>query len=172
MSRRSSRTLSERFWEKVDKTPYCWNWIGARPGGSGYGHMQVTPGKNQHAHRISWELHYGALPKGVCVLHKCDNRACVRPEHLFLGTETDNARDAMRKGRRKTVPPIIVPQHVLEELVAHWAPNTSPLSEFRLPLCAKCGKEIHGPMYHCWLEDRVREIHLCRKCGKPYEQPS
>lgn len=61
--------------------------------------------------------------------------------------------------------PIFVPQDVLEEIVARWEPDTSPLSKFRLPLCANCGEEIDGRMYHCWLADRVREIHLCGPCG-------
>lgn len=57
-------------------------------------------GRGQLAmHRFSFELHFGALPKGMCVLHRCDNRACVRPDHLFLGTRSDNAIDCHSKGR-------------------------------------------------------------------------
>lgn len=74
-----------------------------------------------------------------------------------------------RPPRHDLAPPILVPQDILEEIVARWDPPTDLVSVFRLPLCASCGHEIDGPMYHCWLADRYREIHLCRPCGKPFE---
>jgi hypothetical protein len=71
----------------------CWVWVGARAS-NGYGVF-----KKKGAHRVSWELHCGKIPDGLFVLHKCDNPPCVRPDHLFIGDQTDNMSDASKKGR-------------------------------------------------------------------------
>lgn len=87
-------SLPERFWSKVDKTPTCWNWTGAC-NSKGYGQFRLK--KMVQAHRISYENTYGPLKNQCC--HKCDNPKCVRPDHLFDGTNSDNQRDSGRKGR-------------------------------------------------------------------------
>src|SRR5437879_4347752 len=92
-----------KFWAKVKKTEDCWIWT-ATTNGKGYGTMGVN-GQMQYAHRISWELHYGPVLKGLHVLHRCDNRRCVRPDHLFLGDDAINARDAASKGRSPGIRP-------------------------------------------------------------------
>lgn len=95
--------MSQRFWNKVEKTKTCWLWIGAKIG-SKYGVIKVNQ-KNILAHRFSWELHRGEIPEGegfhgICVLHSCDNRNCVNPKHLFLGTQKDNMIDKVKKKRQ------------------------------------------------------------------------
>ena len=90
------RDAVERFWEKVNKTDKCWLWTGGKAS-DGYGSFNYDGG--QRAHRFSWELHFGKIPSGLLVLHHCDTPGCVRPDHLFLGTQADNAKDMWRKGR-------------------------------------------------------------------------
>ncbi len=95
-----STPAEPRFWAKVTKGEGCWEWQGA-PSANGYG-MIKAEGKYIGAHRYSWELYKGAIPDGLFVCHACDNRRCVRPDHLFLGTNQDNQLDALAKGRIKT----------------------------------------------------------------------
>lgn len=96
-----SETVERRFWPKVRKTPGCWLWVGSKT--MGYGQLGTGGDVSTKilAHRLSWLLHHGSIPEGVCVLHKCDVRACVRPDHLFLGTHRDNMLDAEVKGRAR-----------------------------------------------------------------------
>lgn len=92
--------LDQRFWLKVAKSDGCWLWT-ASLDISGYGLIRrgSRGTKTEKAHRVSWELTNGPIPAGLLVLHRCDVRACVRPDHLFLGTNQDNTQDANDKGR-------------------------------------------------------------------------
>ena len=95
-----------RFWEKVDKngpihptlTTPCWIWT-AFCNADGYGVFGTGAKTLISPHRFSWELHFGPIPDGLWVLHKCDNPPCVNPSHLFLGTQLDNIQDMLSKGR-------------------------------------------------------------------------
>lgn len=102
-------TAEALFWEKVEKreNAECWIWQGTTRG-KGYGSVRWN-GRMEAAHRISWVLTHGPIPKGdgyhgTCVLHRCDNAICVNPEHLFLGSNHDNVLDRHQKGRTKIDP--------------------------------------------------------------------
>jgi hypothetical protein len=109
------------FWSRVDTSGDCWEWQGARVS-KGYGSLAIE-GRAATAHRRSWELTYGPIPTGMHVLHRCDNPPCVRPDHLWLGTNTENVYDSMAKGRR------------------------DHLTGSRLPpsTCTKCGVQFRTP---------------------------
>ncbi len=93
-------TVEERFWSYVNKTDGCWLWIGNRCP-KGYGILAVKR-RPKRAHRVSWEMHFGAIPEGLLICHRCDTPGCIRPDHLFIGTQQDNLDDMYQKGRGPT----------------------------------------------------------------------
>ena len=97
---RTRTPLPERYWRRVTKSAEsdCWGWMGATDG-RGYGAISGVGNAPKKAHRVSWEIHFGSIPAGMGVLHKCDNPKCSNPAHLFLGTQRDNCRDMASKGR-------------------------------------------------------------------------
>jgi hypothetical protein len=100
------RPIADRFWEKVEigAGDECWPWTACLR--MGYGALMIAATKrHKSAHRISYEMHHGPIPPGMCVMHSCDNRACVNPAHLSIGTRGDNNTDRHIKGRdRKKTP--------------------------------------------------------------------
>lgn len=106
----------ERFWQKVDKrgSGECWQWLGSRLKPSGHGRFNVK-GKVNFAHRISYEIHNGPIPKGMVIRHTCHFGPCCNPAHLILGTQAENIRDRLDNPN-----PPIVPDHPLP-LSRPWA---------------------------------------------------
>ena len=98
-------TIRSRFESKINKPPDnsffsegCWIWTAGKRGNNGYGGFRVSKDSIKLAHNVSYELYVGEIPKGMKVLHKCDNPLCVNPKHLFLGTQKDNVQDMRQKG--------------------------------------------------------------------------
>lgn len=97
------KPMLDRFWAKVRKSDGCWEWTASR-GIRGYGQFRLPRTRQMSgAHRVAYELSVGPIPEGMFVCHHCDNPSCVRPDHLFVGTNSQNILDAVRKGRHRTV---------------------------------------------------------------------
>ena len=89
--------ILNRFESKIHKSNKCWDWLASKDR-QGYGYFGINR-KIKKAHRVAYEQWVGRIPFGLSILHRCDNPPCVNPEHLFLGTKSDNSRDAFDKGR-------------------------------------------------------------------------
>ena len=91
-------TLVDKLLDKLVETDSgCWEFIGGR-GGSGYGYISIGYKEYESTHRLAYKLWCGPIPEGMIVCHKCDNKPCCNPDHLFLGTTKDNKLDEMIKG--------------------------------------------------------------------------
>jgi len=138
--------MSERiatFWSRVKKgnPDDCWPWTGYIEKETGYGKFTWGSSGPTSSHRFAWIATYGEISEGVFVCHKCDNRVCQNPNHLFLGTATDNNRDMFRKGRGANPPSsakITVEQVRL--IRAMWKPQvvTMRMIASKLNVTIKC----------------------------------
>jgi HNH endonuclease len=96
------RTIADRFWGKVNKTDTCWLWAGAsheNRRGTRYGSMTVSKSRTVAVHRLSYTLAFGEIPAGMFICHRCDTPLCVRPDHLFAASNSENMLDCVAKGR-------------------------------------------------------------------------
>lgn len=123
---------ASRFWSKVRRGSSCWTWSG-RIGDRGYGQFDDGD-RTLRAHRVAWTLTRGEIPAGMQVLHRCDNPACVRPDHLFLGTHDDNMRDMAAKGRQRGGRP-------RQERCGRGHHLTEPGARTASGDCRRCGRE-------------------------------
>ena len=98
---------ADRFFDNIEYEPMsgCWLYI-SYPDRGGYGKIRFN-NKHMKAHRVSWIIHNNEIPINKLVLHKCDNPACVNPKHLFIGTQKDNMRDMVLKGRKSLKPTVV-----------------------------------------------------------------
>lgn len=110
------KTPAERFLETIIKSDGCWNWPRAKDG-CGYGWFRVIDYMFR-AHRVSWVVHFGDIPEGKLVLHKCDNPACVNPSHLFIGDQKINMQDCVNKGRKKRGEDVPASKLTAKEVIA------------------------------------------------------
>ena len=110
------RQITERLMEKIEPIPFsgCWIWTGYTDSKMGYGMIWDAP-TMKLAHRVSYEIHNGAIPNGLHVLHRCDVPCCVNPSHLFVGTNAENVIDKVSKGRAESMPGEKHPSHLLTD---------------------------------------------------------
>ena len=139
------RPIKDRFWPKVDKRgpDECWEWT-ACYNEYGYG-MIAKGGKDggmERAHLVSWEIHNGPIPDGLCVLHHCDNPHCVNPRHLFLGTKKDNVHDMSEKGRRSLANRARGEHHGSAKL------TEKKVRRIRLLLSRRCSQRYIARLFH------------------------
>jgi hypothetical protein len=157
----TSRRLSveERFASKYIPEPNsgCWLWIASCVTG-GYGKF-FFQGKYRRAHRVAWVLHRGLIPPGLDVLHRCDTSCCVNPDHLFLGTDSVNMRDCVRKGRYGN-------QNTGKTVCAHGHPLIAD-NVYLMPAGGRSCRICHRATKRRW---RAQHLEKARRQGRESER--
>lgn len=154
--------VADRLWSRVVIMPSgCLEWTGAKKR-YGYGTISDLSGsgrKNLPTHRLAWELTYGPIPDGLFICHRCDNPPCCNPDHLFLGTHTENMADMRSKGRHGFAAACAAGHPWTEESTRHIVVNGVPARRCRL-----CRREQEG------IKDPFIETH-CRECKTELARP-
>lgn len=165
LGRRPKGSEEFRFWFRVDKSADCWTWTAARGAGKfDYGYFWTDSKKLVKAHRYSYALANGPIPEGMVICHRCDNPPCVRPDHLFLGTQKDNIRDMDAKGRGRRM------------AKRTHCPKGHPYDEANTAL-RKDGAQACRACRKLWREtSRARRVAesagvACPQCGADSRQP-
>lgn len=166
-------TSEQNFWGFVKKADgdECWAWQSCIAN-NGYG-LFSSKGRRQSAHRYSYELHYGPIPKGMCVCHKCDNKPCVRPDHFFLGTHKDNAVDRQAKGRGNTLAGEQCPWTKISanDVIKAFEMRSEGNTHVEISAAIGVGRQMVGHILHRkrWSHVPIPE-RLLLKASSPYSQ--
>ena len=132
-----------KFTKRIEVTETCWNWLGAKSH-DGYGHIEIG-GKYFHAHVLIYILFKGRVPPKKIVRHSCDNRPCVNPEHLLVGTHGDNAKDKSERGRAG---PFFKKRRILDTDVRAIRKMALKISHSKVAIIFKISRQHVGNIIH------------------------
>jgi hypothetical protein len=169
-----TESTREKFWAKVSKPEGadCWIWIGARVNDE-YGQMNIAH-KRVLAHRISYELKYGSIPTGSLILHHCDVRQCVNPDHLYAGSYSDNIRDRWKRNRASFAKLLAVDRKMVprkrKPTCGKGHPFTPENTRYKkrglgfARQCRECEKQRRrSPHFKAWKREYRRKLRNARK---------